>query len=135
MVQKQIAICMIAPLVVAGILTLSILAVMSSTNQAFAEEKPTQLTLNVSPDTQGASSYSLTGKLTSEGNGLAGKDIILTSSRLNYMGKLGIAVTGPDGEYSFTTTKPLSIASAWYTGNGEAEPLQYGISSAVRTLK
>jgi len=126
---------MVTPVAVAGILTLAVLDAISITNQAFAHEKSTQLTLNVSPDTKGASSYSLTGKLTSEGNGLAGKDIILTSSRLNYMGKLGIAVIGPDGEYSFTTTKPLSTVSAWYTGNGEPEPLQYGISSAVHTLK
>jgi len=128
-------IALLAPIAVAGILALAVLASISSNNQAFAQEKPTQLTLNVSPDTKGATSYSLTGRLTSEGNGLPGKDIILTSSRLNYMGKFGIAVTGPDGEYSFTTTKPLSTVSAWYTGNGEPEPLQYGISSAVQTLK
>jgi hypothetical protein len=133
MIKKKITI--VASIALAGILALSVLAAISITNQAFAQEKPTQLTLNVSPDTKGATSYSLTGKLTSDGIGLPGKDIILTSSKLNYMGKFGIAVTGPDGEYSFTTTKPLSIVSAWYTGNGEPEPLQYGISSAVRTLK
>jgi hypothetical protein len=34
---------------VAGILTLSVLAVMSSTNQAFAQAKPTSLSLNAFP--------------------------------------------------------------------------------------
>jgi hypothetical protein len=47
-------IALLAPIAVAGILALAVLASISSNNQAFAEEKPTQLTLNVSPDTKGA---------------------------------------------------------------------------------
>ena len=56
---------MVAPIAVAGILTLAVLTAISSTNLAFAQQKPTELTLNVSPDNQGASSYLLKGKLTS----------------------------------------------------------------------
>lgn len=61
----------------------------------------------------------------------AGKNIILISSRVSYQGAMGIAVTGPDGKYSFTTTEPHSAVSAWYTRNGEPEPLQRGTYGCV----
>jgi hypothetical protein len=129
MVHKPIIISVIAPMTVAGILIMTILA-----NQAFAqaqqEEKCTALTLDVSPDTKGASSYTLTGKLTCEGSS-AGKTIVLTSTNVNYFGRIGTAVTGPDGTFSFTTTKPLERASAWYL-NG---PIGGGIPHSVTNLR
>jgi hypothetical protein len=133
MVHKPFAISVIASVALAGILTLSILAGISLTNQAFGA-KPTELTLNVSPDTQGASSYQLTGKLTSEGEGLAGKEIELTSSTQPGVGKLGITKTGPDGSYSFTTTLPSQAiihVSAWYLGFSDS---RYNTAHTVQTL-
>ncbi len=49
MVQKPIAISVISAVTVAGILMLAILAATSSTNQAFAQAKPTILSLGSSP--------------------------------------------------------------------------------------
>jgi hypothetical protein len=84
--------------------------VISPTNHAFAQEKPTELTVNVSPDTMGASSYHVTGKLTSEGSGVGGATITFTW----YMSGLGISgtnsaakilsptETNSDGTYSVT---------------------------------
>ena len=74
MTQKPIAISVIAAVGVAGILTLSVLAAISSTNRAFAQ-KPTELTVGMSPDTRGKSQYYATGKLTSEGKGVGGATI------------------------------------------------------------
>ncbi len=54
-------IAMVAPIAVAVILILTVLAAISSTNQAFAQKKTCALTLNVSPDTKGASSYNVNG--------------------------------------------------------------------------
>jgi hypothetical protein len=55
----------ILSVIVAGLLILSLLAAISLTHQAFAQERraTTELTINVSPDTVGASSYHVTGKL------------------------------------------------------------------------
>jgi hypothetical protein len=108
MVQKHILISMIAPVTVAGIL---ILAAISSTNQAFAQLKPTTLTIKettttttkdcvYSPNTgMPCYLYVFEGKLTSQGLGLGGATITLE--------KWGAtAVTGPDGTYSISTTRP-----------------------------
>jgi len=64
MAQKPIAMSAIAPVAVAAILILSLVAAISLTHQAFAQERATtELTINVSPDTVGESSYHVTGKL------------------------------------------------------------------------
>lgn len=132
-------ITMLAPVAVAGILTFSVLAAIPLTSQVFAQIKRTQLTLNVSAGTKGASSYLLTGKLSSEGKGLAGKGIILkllpvsavpisVSIILKFLaGKIGNVMTGPDGTYSFNMTKPVGfktlstsyIIEADYTGDSD----------------
>jgi hypothetical protein len=76
-------IVIIAP-VAAGILMLAILAVISSTNQAFAQAKPTSLSLSVSVPNNGKVGVSgtlgvgLSGDLTSEGSGVAGATITFT---------------------------------------------------------
>ena len=100
MIHKPFAISVIV-VAVAGILTLSALAAISSTNQAFAQQKPTALTINVSPTTVKSGStapISVTGKLTSEGSGVDGAIITFT-------GMSGVkAVTDPDGTFSTTTS-------------------------------
>jgi hypothetical protein len=73
MIKKLIAVVM--PISVVGVLTLAVLALITSTNQALAQEKPTELTLSVSPTTPGASSYDVKGRLTSEGSGVGGATI------------------------------------------------------------
>jgi hypothetical protein len=69
MIQKYIARSVIAPAVVAGILTLSVLAAISSTNQAFANTS-TSLSLGAFSNkgkvgSAGTLRVSLSGKLTS----------------------------------------------------------------------
>ncbi len=75
------------------------------------------------------------GKLTCGGSGLGGKTITLTSTHVSYFGKIGTAVTAPDGSFSksfkpVSTAKPLSTVSAWYLGG----PDEGGISSKVISL-
>jgi hypothetical protein len=113
-------ITMLAPVAVA-VLFFSVLAAIPLTSQVFAQIKRTQLTLNVSAGTKGASSYLLTGKLSSEGKGISGKSIILkllplsavpisVSIILKFLaGKIGNVMTGPDGTYSFNMTKPVGF--------------------------
>ena len=71
MIHKHISISVIAAVVAAGILTLSILASTSSTNQAFGQFTPTSLSLSAFPNngkvgSAGTLRVSLSGKLTSE---------------------------------------------------------------------
>jgi hypothetical protein len=83
MVHKPIAISVIAPVAVAGILTLSVLTAISSTNQAFGL-KPTSLSLGAYPNkgkvgaNTGTLPVSLSGTLTSEGSGVSGATITFT---------------------------------------------------------
>jgi hypothetical protein len=72
MVQKPIAISVIAA-VVAGILILAILPVISSTNQAFAQAKPTSLSIGTYPCCERktlnpTARASFSGKLYTEGS-------------------------------------------------------------------
>jgi hypothetical protein len=121
MVQKPIAISVVAAVTVAAILILmlTILATISSTNQAFAQQKPTTLTINVSPTTAKPGSIapiSVTGKLTSEGSGVGGATITFT-------GMSGVkAVTDADGTFSTTTSavhmdKSTNSITAHYAGD------------------
>ena len=104
MVNKPIAISGVTPIAVAGILALAVLALISSTNQGFAQEKPTELTLSVSPTTPGASSYDVKGSLTSEGSGIGGATITFRTLVSAAVSGLGPMVTNSDGSYSDTTT-------------------------------
>src|SRR5215472_9934667 len=84
MVQKPIAISVIAAITVAGVL--AIVATISSTNQAFAQAKPTILSLGSSPTNghvdahTGTLPVSLFGKLTSDHSPVDGASITLTGT-------------------------------------------------------
>jgi hypothetical protein len=101
MVQKLIATSMIAAVTVAGILMLAILATISSTNQAFAQAKPTILSLGSSPTSghvgahTGTLPVSLFGKLTSDHSPVNGASIMITGT-----GKQFSATTNQFGSYS-----------------------------------
>lgn len=86
--------------------------------------------------------WKISGELTCGGTGLSGKTIILTNSKLSYVGKLGTVVTGATGlggqgffvissiKPTATTAKPASTLSAWYLGG----PDEGGIASKTITL-
>ena len=85
MVQKPIAISVIAAVTVAGILMLAILATISSINHVFAQAKPTILS-GSSPTSghvgahTGTLPVSLFGKLTSDHSPVDGASITLTGT-------------------------------------------------------
>jgi hypothetical protein len=99
-------------------------------NHQAVAQKETALTVNVSPDTMGASSYDVTGKLTSDGSGVGGATITFTW----YMSGLGLnptyspakilspAVTNADGTYSVTGSITRSSVIAHYAGDSEHSP-------------
>ena len=111
MVQKPIAISVIAAVTVAGILMLAILAAISSTNQAFAQAKPTILSLGSSPTSghvgahTGTLLVSLFGKLTSDHSPVDGASIIITG-------------TGEGKQFSVTTNQFGSYGSQVSLGPG-----------------
>ena len=86
--------------------------------------------------------WRISGELTCGGSGQSGKTIILTNSKLSYVGKLGTVVTGATGlggggffvtssiKPTATTAKPGSTLSAWYLGG----PDEGGIASKTITL-
>jgi hypothetical protein len=120
-------ITMVTPIAVAGILTLSVLAAISLTNHVFAQEKPTQLTIKVSPDIVGESSYQVTGRLTSESEGLGGATITFTWSMGNSGAKiLSPTQTNSDGFYGVAGSIPSPIDNvlAHYAGDSEHMPAQ-----------
>jgi len=94
MIQKPIAISVIAAVGVAGILTLSVLAAISSTNQAFARAS-TDLSLRAVPNKgEGeAVRVDLSGKLTSEGSPVGGVWVYINAI-------VGRVKTNDDGSYS-----------------------------------
>jgi hypothetical protein len=103
MVQKPIAISVIAALTVAGILMmLAILATISSTNQTFAQAKITILSLGSSPTSghvgahTGILPVSLFGKLTSDHSPVKGASIIITGTG---EGKQFSVITNQFGSY------------------------------------
>ena len=102
MVQKPISISVIAAVVVAGILTLSILAAISSTNQAFGQATSTSLSLGAFPNkgkvgSAGTLRVSLSGKLTSEGSPVDAATIHITGTG---EGKQFTVTTNEFGSYS-----------------------------------
>ena len=120
-------ITMVTPVVVAGILILPVLAAISLTNHVFAQEKPMELTIKVSPDIVGEGSYQATGRLTSEGEGLGGATITFTWS----MGDSGAKILSPtqtnsDGFYGVAGSIPSPIDNviAHYAGDSEHMPAQ-----------
>jgi hypothetical protein len=131
--MKKNKIVKIAPVVIAGILTLTVLAAISSTNQALAQQT-CDLTVNVSPATAGPSPHDVTGKLTCGGSGVGGATITFTS----YKSGLGLnpneptakilspAVTNADGTYSVTGSvcagAVCSSVIAHYAGDSEHSP-------------
>jgi uncharacterized protein YkwD len=144
---------MVKSIVISGILILTILLTMSSINQIFAK-KDHQIS-NEANNGQGSlsnqadhckSSMKLSaqwytpyrtlmmrGTLTCGDSGLDGKTVILTSSKVSYVGKIATAVTGPDGSFSksYKTTKPLTTVSAWYLGG----PDEGGMASKIINLE
>ena len=102
MVQKPIAISMIAAVTVAGILMLDMLATISSTNQTFAQAKATILSLGSSPTSGHVGAHSgtlpvnLFGKLTSDHSPVKGASIIITGTG---EGKQFSVITNQFGSY------------------------------------
>ena len=112
MVQKPIAISVIAAVTVGGILImLAILATISSTNQAFAKAKPTILSLGSSPTSghvgahTGILPVSLFGKLTSDHSPVDGASIMITG-------------TGEGKQFSVTTNQFGSYSTFTHLGPG-----------------
>jgi hypothetical protein len=111
MVQKPFAISVIAAVVVAGILILSVLAVISSSSQAFAQAKPTSLSLDTSPCCERKTldstvNQNFTGQLTSEGSGVGGATIHIIGSAAGFwsgttseLGMYGVSVRLGPGTY------------------------------------
>src|SRR5215831_14920520 len=107
----------IAPVAVAGILMLAVLAAMSSTNQAFAAKR-TELTISVTqtgpakPIKSGKATLTdvpvkISGRLTSEGSGVAGATIGITcggSGEAEETCPGRSAVTDSGGHYSTDRT-------------------------------
>jgi hypothetical protein len=122
MVQKPFAISVIAAVVVAGILTLSVLAVISSTSQAVAQAKPTFLSIGTSPCCEQKAKDStvnqnFSGQLTSEGSGVGGATIHIIGSAAGFwsgttsgLGMYGVSVRLGPGTYHI---------HAHYAGNSE----------------
>src|SRR5215467_4323002 len=107
MVQKPIAISVIAALTVAGILMmLAILVTIPSTNHVFAQAKTTILSLGSSPTSghvgahTGTLPVSLFGKLTSDGSPVDGASIMITGTG---EGKQFSVTTNQFGSYSTVT--------------------------------
>jgi len=103
MVQKPIAISVIAVVTVAGILMLAILATISSINHVFAQAKPTILSGSCPTSGHvgahtGTLPVSLFGKLTSEGSPVDGASIMITG-------------TGEGKQFSVTTNQFGSYGS------------------------
>jgi hypothetical protein len=106
MVKKRISISVIVTVVVGGILTLSVLAAISSTNHAFAQAKPTSLSIGTYPCCELKTSLptahpSFTGQLYSEGSAVGGATIHLIGTgtgfwfgKTNEFGRYGITVEG-----------------------------------------
>ena len=134
MVQKPIATSVIAAVIVAGILMLAILATISSTNQAFAEAKPTILSLGSSPTSghvgahTGTLPVSLFGKLTSDHSPVDGASIMITGTG---EGKQFSVTTNQFGSYStFTHLGPdTHKIEAYFAGDSD-----HTSSSATRIV-
>lgn len=110
MVHKQIAVSVIAAVVVGGILTLSLLTVMSSINLAFAQAKPTTLGIGAYPCCERKTpsptvNQGFTGQLMSEGSGVGGATIHIIGvpgfwfDKTNEYGRYGVEVPLSQGTH------------------------------------
>src|SRR5215831_4369391 len=105
-------IVMIAPVAVAGILMMAVLAAISSTDQTFAaEKKRTELTISVSKNgpakTEEINGFSqkwvpvtISGRLTSDGSGVAGAHVVVNCDEE----ECDSADTDSGGHYSVTAS-------------------------------
>jgi len=128
----------VTPIAVAGILILLVLAAISLTSHVLAQ-KPTQLTIVVSPHIVGESSYQVTGRLTSEGQGLGGATIDFTWGQpgLGDTKILSPTQTSSNGFYGVTGSIPYTLAGnviAHYAGDSEHMPAQSEASLVHPTL-
>jgi len=133
---------MIAPVAVVGILMLVVLAAMSSTNQALAaEKKRTELTISATPNgpsktETNETDVTFSGRLTSEGSGVAGATIRICLSEQERCG-VGSRVVDTDsgGHYSVDTelsdhvTHQIEASTVRIPGGGYEE------SKATTTIK
>ena len=134
MVQKPIATSVIAAVTVAGTLMLAILATISSTNQAFAEAKPTILSLGSSPTSghvgaqTGTLPVSLFGKLTSDHSPVDGASIMINGTG---EGKQFSVTTNQFGSYrTFIDLGPgTHKIEAYFAGDSD-----HTSSSAIRVV-
>jgi hypothetical protein len=105
---------MIAPVAVASILMLAVLAAISSTNQAFAaENKRTELTISATPNGPAKTveneihvPVKFSGRLTSEGSGVAGVNIVITEGNETQQYHLTNAETDSSGHYGVVHDLP-----------------------------
>jgi hypothetical protein len=113
-VTNKVWTIMIAPVAVAGILMFAVLAAISSTNQAFAAEKKTELTITVykkgPAKTEEINGFSqkwvpvtISGRLTSDGSGVAGAYVVVNCLP-SEEGECGSANTDSGGHYSATVS-------------------------------
>ena len=135
MVQKNkpFAVSVIAAVVIAGILTLSVLAVISSTKQAFAQATSTSLSLGAFPNkgkvgSTGTLRVSLSGKLTSDGSPVDAATIHIGGTG---EGKQLTVTTNEFGSYStFADLAPgTHEIQAYFPGDAT-----HTSSSATRTV-
>lgn len=133
MVQKSFAISVLTAIVVAGILTMSVLVGILSTKQAFAQMTSTSLTLGAFPNKGKVGStdtlrVSLSGKLTSEGSPVDAATIHITGTG---EGKQSTVTTNEFG--SFSTSADLAPGTheihAYFPGDAT-----HTSSSATRTV-
>jgi len=114
MAHKPIAISVIAPAAIAGILIMAILAAISSTNHVFAQAKPTTLWIGTYPCCERQASrgtdhkvavQTFTGQLLSEGSGVGGATIHIIGvpgfwfGTTSEYGRYGVDVTLDPGTY------------------------------------
>jgi len=123
-------IVMIAPVAVAGILMLAVLAAISSTNQVFAaEKKRTELTISATPSgpakTEEINGFSqkwvpvtISGRLTSEGSGVAGAYVVVNCLP-SEEGECGSANTDSGGHYSVTASLNATEPKSTHTIQAE----------------
>jgi hypothetical protein len=138
-------IVMIAPVAVAGILMFAVLAAISSTNQIFAaEKKRTELTLSVSPsgpakteennetkETHTEVPVTISGRLTSEGSGVAGATIFIGSGEE----EINTTDTDSGGHYSIATEFPDHNSEHTIHAHTYHIPSDYEESNATTTIK
>ena len=134
MVQKPIAISVIAAVTVAGILMLAILATISSINHVFAQAKPTILSLGSSPTSghvgahTGTLHVSLFGKLTSDHSPVKGASIIITGTGEGKQFSVGTNQFGSYGS-QVSLGPGTHIIKAHFAGDSE-----HNSSSATRIV-